>query len=291
MNIRWKTGAGTSLIIGLLVFVCLVNLVYKARQFARSAPEQATTVAYFVYGSHYLFDQLRFDYYSCDYDFTVNGEPYSGNSDCPQDPAGKGRLRAWLDPDQTFSDKAVTVYYDPGDPSLSSLKEFKATSARYYRDAIPWIALEILVVLSAIFFALLDANEKKASGAVFVDTEGTVIYPGEITVDPNLDGECNGNGKRETPSAAVNGDEAEAADFASPPSLREIYLEVVNQIHPDRAASEPDLKLRERLMKDANAAFARGDAVALRKVQEEYRRRFPANLRAKSPARCDPLDK
>lgn len=53
--------------------------------------------------------------------------------------------------------------------------------------------------------------------------------------------------------------------------LREQYLEVVNTIHPDRAANEADLVLRERLMKEANAAFERGDAETLRKVLKEYR--------------------
>lgn len=45
---------------------------------------------------------------------------------------------------------------------------------------------------------------------------------------------------------------------------------MVNNIHPDRAVNQADLGLRERLMKEANAAFERSDAQTLRRVLEEY---------------------
>jgi hypothetical protein len=110
-----------------------------------------------------------------------------------------------------------------------------------------------------IFFFVLGrlfaANEKRGNGGVVVDTRGTVIYPEEIGPGPDFAGITN----RET------------ANAAAPAGLREQYLEVVNKIHPDRAANEADLALRERLMKEANAAFERGDAETLRRVLEEYR--------------------
>jgi hypothetical protein len=63
----------------------------------------------------------------------------------------------------------------------------------------------------------------------------------------------------------------EAANPDLSPGLREDYLRVVNQIHPDRAADDDDLALRERLMKEANAAFKRCDAEALRRVLDEHK--------------------
>jgi len=60
--------------------------------------------------------------------------------------------------------------------------------------------------------------------------------------------------------------------------LRDIYHEVVKQIHPDRASNGLDLALRERMMKEANAAFKRGDADTLQRVLEEYRGIVPDGL-------------
>lgn len=71
--------------------------------------------------------------------------------------------------------------------------------------------------------------------------------------------------------AAAHGDASKVEDVTPSPELRKLYREVVNQIHPDRASSDSDRALRERLMKAANAAFRRGDAEVLRKVLEEYR--------------------
>jgi hypothetical protein len=148
----------------------------------------------------------------------------------------------------------ATVYYDPADPSVNSLLEFSAESQIEYRWAMPWIALEALIVFFFVFAGLLAANEKRGNGGVVVDVRGTVIYPEEIGLGSEFAGFHHG----------------EAANSAPSSGLREQYLEVVNKIHPDRAANEADLALRERLMKEANAAFERGDAGTLRRVLEEY---------------------
>lgn len=42
------------------------------------------------------------------------------------------------------------------------------------------------------------------------------------------------------------------------------------RIHPDHATDEADRHKREQLMKEANAAYARGDAETLKRILEEY---------------------
>ena len=71
--------------------------------------------------------------------------------------------------------------------------------------------------------------------------------------------------------AAAHGEAATAKDFSPSPELRKLFRDVVNQIHPDRAASEIDRALRNRLMAEANLAYKRQDANALRKILEEYK--------------------
>jgi hypothetical protein len=87
-----------------------------------------------------------------------------------------------------------------------------------------------------------------------VDAQGTVIYPGEIGIGPE---------SVVLPREAVNS--------ARPPGLKEQYLRVVNKIHPDSATNEADLAMREQLMKEANAAFERGDIETLRRILEGVR--------------------
>lgn len=71
--------------------------------------------------------------------------------------------------------------------------------------------------------------------------------------------------------AAAHGDAAKAKDFSPSAELRKLFKDVVNQIHPDRAANEIDRALRNRLMAQANLAYRRQDADALRKILEEYK--------------------
>lgn len=71
--------------------------------------------------------------------------------------------------------------------------------------------------------------------------------------------------------AAAHGDAAQAGDFSPSPELKKLYRDVVNQIHPDRAADGADRDLRDRLMVEANLAYKRQDPDALRKILEEYR--------------------
>lgn len=71
--------------------------------------------------------------------------------------------------------------------------------------------------------------------------------------------------------AAAHGEASKTADFSPSPELRKLFKDVVNQIHPDRAANEIDRALRNRLMGEANLAYRRQDADALRRILEEYK--------------------
>ena len=78
-------------------------------------------------------------------------------------------------------------------------------------------------------------------------------------------------GKAEESYAAAHGEAAKAADFSPSPELRKLFREVVKQIHPDSATDEADRAVRNRLMAEANLAYRRGDADALRRILEEYK--------------------
>jgi hypothetical protein len=232
-----------------LVSACGGVFIFKARKFASRATSERTTTAHDVSAHHYMFRGLRFNYYSCDYNFSVDGSSYIGLGDCPQEIAND------VDSARVLTGVSATVYYDPADPSRNSLLEFSAASENNYRIAMPWIGLGALIILFFVFGRLLAANEKRRDGGVVVDARGTVVFPDEIGFGSRAPGLPDG----------------EAANLAPSPGLRELYLEVANTIHPDRASSEADLSLRERLMKEANLAFERGDAKMLRRVLEEYR--------------------
>jgi hypothetical protein len=53
-------------------------------------------------------------------------------------------------------------------------------------------------------------------------------------------------------------------------SLRELYKIAARRLHPDLARDDVDRKIRERLMTEANLAYARGDEARLRAILEEY---------------------
>jgi hypothetical protein len=272
VSASWKFGGSRSLILLIAVSACVGVCIYQAKQFARATQREKTTSAYDLNVQYQLFRGLRFNYYRCDYDFDVDGVPYSGHGDCPQpgnDSAIKGQLAA-----SAGTSADAIVYYDPVDPSVNSLMKFDATSERCYQDAIPWILLEALIVLSFFFGAALSAHWKGNDGVV-IDARGTVLYPDEIDRGSVHDGLSSNDGKAERFEPNSNREAAKTENSASGSQQRELYLEVVNQIHPDRAANEHDLALRERLMKEANAAFGRGDTETLRRVLEEYKNTLP----------------
>jgi hypothetical protein len=53
-------------------------------------------------------------------------------------------------------------------------------------------------------------------------------------------------------------------------SLRELYKIAAKRLHPDLARDDADRKIRERLMTEANLAYARGDEAGLSAILDEY---------------------
>ena len=245
----------------IVAFVGAAFCGYQGRQYASAAPNETTTTAQVVSVYHSIFRSLRFNYYSCSYNFTVDGSLHIGLRDCPQWIVDDATKRGYLGSGTAPPGTEATVYYDPADPSVNSLLEFNAESQIWYRWAVPWVGLAALIGFFFVFGRLLASTEKKGMAGVVVDARGTVIYPGEIGLG----------------SESARLTHGEPATFPSSTKLRELYLEVVNKIHPDRAMNEGDLALRERLMKAANAAFERGDAESLRRVLEEYKGAIPAS--------------
>jgi hypothetical protein len=255
MRLSRKTGAGSSLLLSILFFVCASICISKAREFASAVPSERTTTAHVYSVEHHIFRFLRSNFYSCSYNFSVDGAFDIGLSDCPQGIADNAVKGMYSDFGRASTGVNTTVYYDPADPSVNSLLEFRAASENAYRAAVPVIVLDAICIFFFILGRLLDANEKRGNGGVVVDARGTVIYPEEIGLGSEFDGLPN----------------HEAANFAHSHGLRDQYLEVVNKIHPDRAANEADLVLRERLMKEANVAFECSDNDTLRRVLQEYK--------------------
>ena len=52
--------------------------------------------------------------------------------------------------------------------------------------------------------------------------------------------------------------------------LKDLYRTAAKQLHPDLAQDERDRMIRERLMTEANLAYAKGDEVKLEAILEEY---------------------
>ena len=74
----------------------------------------------------------------------------------------------------------------------------------------------------------------------------------------------------EESNSTVRDASAKTEGFKASPELKKLFKEVAKRIHPDYATDEADRHKREQLMKEANAAYERGDAAALRRILEEY---------------------
>jgi hypothetical protein len=74
----------------------------------------------------------------------------------------------------------------------------------------------------------------------------------------------------EESSAAAHGEAASAQGFTPSPELKSLFREVAKRVHPDLATDEADRHKREQLMAEANAAYQKGDADALKRILEEY---------------------
>jgi hypothetical protein len=270
MSASWKYSDERSWIFLLFAFACIVICIHKGNQFANAAPNESTTTAHDVYSRYNLWLGLRFNYISCKYSFNVSGSLYSGLGDCPQSFVNLVKDKI-SDVDEYVPGANLTVYYDPANPSTNSLIEFTAASRRCYQDTIPWIVIGVLGILYLLFVAALNAAKNKKNCRQFVDAAGDEIYYEEIGIGSVFDGVTGDGMNAEIPYAATNSEPANVADFTSSPWLRELYLDVIKQIHPDYASNEADRALRERLTKEANSAYKQGDSATLQRVLEEYK--------------------
>ena len=249
---------------------------------ARAEPRQRTTTAYNVRinyraSSTSIGFLLNDGTYSCSYNFGVGGATYSSHIGCRQliDDSIKsefdGHSGSVPIPDRV-------VYYDSADPSMNELMDFSAVSASYYSDAAVFIGLGVVVGFLVVSAGAIPVNGKRSSRDQFVDTQGTVIFPDEINFNLGSDGLFNKDSHAERSYTTGDGAPAYVPDSDPSHALRELYLEVVKQIHPDRALNETDEALRERLMKEANAAFKREDGETLRRILIEYRTAVATSL-------------
>ena len=74
----------------------------------------------------------------------------------------------------------------------------------------------------------------------------------------------------EESDSAVHGEAAKVQEFIPSAELKALFREVAKRVHPDLATDEADRRRREHLMVEANVAYQRGDAEALRRILEEY---------------------
>jgi hypothetical protein len=222
---------------------------------------------------NYYAEIIHADYhFKCDYNFSVDGASYSGGVVCEKSIVDEAIRGKRLGQSGSLPIPNAVVYYNPADPSMNSLKEFSAMSEDDYRMGAGLIGVGVFTIVFVVWGAVLAANQQSENHRMFVEaTRRTVTHPEEINYNLGSDGLFNKGRKTERGYAAANGQVGNAADSDPLHGLRELYLNVVNHIHPDRALNEPDRAVRERLMKEANAAFKRGDAEMLRSLLEEYR--------------------
>lgn len=73
---------------------------------------------------------------------------------------------------------------------------------------------------------------------------------------------------------AANSEAAKTPDNLNPsPELKRLRNEVLKRLHPDLTLDEADRVLRTRLTQEANLAYLRGDAEALKRILEDYESR------------------
>jgi hypothetical protein len=66
--------------------------------------------------------------------------------------------------------------------------------------------------------------------------------------------------------SAAHSEAAEAQPIALSAELKKLYREAAKRVHPDTAIDDADRARRERLMKEVNAAYGRGDESELRRI-------------------------
>jgi hypothetical protein len=262
-----------------LTFVCGGVCIHEAKQFANAVSSERTTTAYNVeiQRDYHRLEYYFYKSYSCSYSYSVDGVSYSGRESFPRLGADDATNEKFSNSAGVLSGSDLTVHYDAANPSMNSLVEFGETSMGYYRYATLSIGVGALILLFVVMGAMLAANENKMRGRINVDARGTVIIPDEVDFSSEF-GRTPGGGRCEPAADASTNERAEReAVVAASHGLRQLYIDVIKQIHPDHASSEADRVLRERLTKDANAAFKKADDAALRRILAEFESSAPQN--------------
>jgi len=124
--------------------------------------------------------------------------------------------------------------------------------------------------------AAFEGRYLREVGVLYAELDDWTAKIAELRADSNVSEETKfaakeAREKAEESYAAAYGEAANAVDFSPSQDLKRLFREVVRQIHPDNAADDADSAARNRLMAEANLAYRRGDADALRRILDEYR--------------------
>lgn len=156
--------------------------IYSAKRDVALAKSEITTT-----GQAYLHPQSKdpniFDSLRCDYVFMVNDRPYRGYGICPRqtDHSVKGAIQNLAG---LLQNQAVTVYYDPADPSTNSMIEFGAKKDYDYKKAtLSFVFGSVLLIFLAIAALYLSGGDN-SSQRVAVDSQGTVPHPDKVDSEP-----------------------------------------------------------------------------------------------------------
>lgn len=265
MKLAWRiAGIGSILAVGCSLALWL--FVHTAKRYADAARNERIVAAYNVRMRYRSSSATLFGYrFRCEYSYRVDESAYSGYGECPKSAIDTPDKLAILGAQGALTIPSATVFYDSGNPSISSLVDFGVRRDRYYRSAAIGASFATGFIVLVVLTTAPSAIKRQRRGPTVLNSAGPAIDP-EENRSRQANGWSVGAGRS---SASTKGER----EWAATPELRSLYLQIVNEIHPDRAQNDSDLKLREKLMKDANLAYGQGDSDTLWRVLEKYRSR------------------
>lgn len=134
---------------------------------------------------------------------------------------------------------------------------------------------ELLLANISTEVAAFEGRYLRQVGALYAELDDWNAKIAELIAEQDGSDEAHSaaaqaRARAEESRAAAHGEAAESKEFASSPELKSLYREAAKKVHPDLATDHADRRWREHLMKEANRAYQRGDAEAMRKIIEEY---------------------